>query len=110
MFEATIERLNNHARVALCGLIDGYNQDQRPSGPSNFGYLLTKRTLVQGFVVLDYFNRAAEAQHELSGLLRDGTIKEIETVVHGFLELPHAFIRSFDSGAAGKLVVEAARV
>ncbi|MDR3655540.1 MAG: NADP-dependent oxidoreductase [Mycobacterium sp.] len=110
MFEATIERLNNHGRVALCGLIDGYNQDQRPSGPSNFGHFLTKRTLVQGFVVLDYLNRAAEAEHELSGLLRDGTIKEIETVVHGFHELPHAFIRSFDSGAAGKLVVEAARV
>ncbi|WP_135451724.1 NADP-dependent oxidoreductase [Mycobacterium sp. DL99] len=106
MFEATIDRLNNYARIALCGLIDGYNLDQRPAGPRNFGLLLSKRTLVQGFIVLDYFDRAAEAQRELSGLLREGTLKEIDTVVRGFHELPHAFIRSFDSGAPGKLVVE----
>jgi len=106
MFEATIDRLNNHARIALCGLIDGYNLDQRPAGPRNFGLLLSKRTLVQGFIVLDYFDRAAEAQLELSRLLREGTLKEIDTVVRGFHELPHAFIRSFDSGAPGKLVVE----
>ncbi len=106
MFEATIDRLNNYARIALCGLIDGYNLDQRPAGPRNFGLLLSKRTLVQGFIVLDYFDRAAEAQLELSRLLREGTLKEIDTVVRGFHELPHAFIRSFDSGAPGKLVVE----
>ncbi|MEE6166732.1 MULTISPECIES: NADP-dependent oxidoreductase [unclassified Mycolicibacterium] len=106
MFEATIDRLNNHARIALCGLIDGYNMDQRPAGPRNFGLLLSKRTHVQGFIVLDYFNRAAKARQELSRLLREGTLKEIETVVHGFHELPRAFIRSFESGPPGKLVVE----
>jgi len=106
MFEATIDRLNGHARIALCGLIDGYNRGQRPAGPQNFGLLLSKRTLLQGFIVLDYFGRAAEAQRELAGLLRDGALKEIDTVVHGFHELPLAFIRSFDSGTAGKLIVE----
>lgn len=110
MFEATIDRLNNHARIALCGLIDGYNLNQRPAGPRNFGLLLSMRTLVQGFVVLDYFDRAADAQRELAGLLREGTLKEIDTVVHGFHELPHAFIRSFESGTPGKLVVETASV
>lgn len=106
MFEATIDRLNDHARIALCGLIDGYNLDQRPAGPQNFGLLLSKRILLQGFIVLDYFGCAAKAQRELSGLLRDGTLREIDTVVHGFHELPLAFIRSFDSGTAGKLIVE----
>jgi NADPH-dependent curcumin reductase CurA len=106
MFEATIDRLNNHARIALCGLIDGYNLDHRPPGPRNFGSLLSKRTHLQGFIVLDYFDRAAEAQRELSGLLREGTLKEIDTVVRGFIELPNAFVRSFDSASAGKLVVE----
>lgn len=106
MFEATIDRLNNHARIALCGLIDGYNMDQRPVGPRNFGLLLSKRTQLQGFIVLDYFNRAAKAHRELSQLLRQGTLKELDTVVHGFHELPLAFIRSFESGTPGKLVVE----
>ncbi|MUL48241.1 NADP-dependent oxidoreductase [Mycobacterium sp. CBMA293] len=106
IFEAVIERLNNHARIALCGLIDGYNLDQRPAGPTNFGLLLTKRVLTQGFIVLDYLNRAAEAQSELSGMLRNGSLKEVENLVRGFHELPRAFVQSFSSKAAGKLVVE----
>lgn len=110
VFEATIDRLNNHAHIALCGLIDGYNLEQRPAGPRNFGLLLSKRTHVQGFIVLDYFNRAAKAQRELSQGLREGSLKEIDTVVHGFHELPGAFVRSFESGTPGKLVVETAPV
>lgn len=110
VFEATIDRLNNHARIALCGLIDGYNSAERPAGPKNFGSLLTKRTVVQGFIVLDYADRAAQAWEDLTALLRAGTLTEIDTVVHGFHELPRTFIRSFDSAAAGKLVVQTAAV
>lgn len=110
MFEVTLERLNNHARIALCGLIDGYNLAQRPPGPANFGLIVSKRATVQGFIVLDYVDRAMDAQHELAELLRTGSLKEIDSVVRGFHELPLAFVRSFGSGAAGKLVVDLARL
>lgn len=108
IFEATIDRLNNHARIALCGLIDGYNLAQRPAGPRNFGSLLTKRAVVQGFLVLDYADRAAEAQEELTESLRQGILRDIGAVVHGFHELPRTFIRSFEFAVAGKLVVQTA--
>lgn len=106
MLEATLDRLNDHARIALCGLIDGYNLEQRPPGPANFGLILSKRAVVQGFIVLDYFDRALQAQHELAELLRTGALKEVDSVVRGFHELPGALARSFSSGAPGKLVVD----
>ncbi|MCQ8832137.1 hypothetical protein [Streptomyces malaysiensis] len=75
MFDATIALLNDHARIALCGLIDGCNLPHRPPGPSNFGMLLTKRVTTQGFIVLDHMSRAREAEEHLASLIRD---KEID--------------------------------
>ncbi|MFF7343325.1 hypothetical protein ACFZA4_05985 [Streptomyces antimycoticus] len=74
VFDATIALLNDHARIALCGLIDGYNLPHRPPGPSNFGMLLTKRVTTQGFIVLDHMNPAHEAEEHLAALIRDKEI------------------------------------
>ncbi|MFF0148961.1 hypothetical protein ATK36_2213 [Amycolatopsis sulphurea] len=106
MFDATIARLENHARIALCGLIDGYNQATRPAGPANFGLLLTKRVLTQGFIVLDHLHRAPEIGKQLAGLIRDQEIQAIQTVEHGFDRLPVAFVGSFTGGHLGKLLVD----
>ena len=35
-------------RVALCGLISGYNEDEPPPGPRSFGNLLVNRVLAPG--------------------------------------------------------------
>jgi NADPH-dependent curcumin reductase CurA len=108
LFEASISLLNNHARIALCGLIDGYNLPERPAGPANFGLLLTKRVLTQGFIVLDYMDRSADVEAELAAMLDRGDLREVQTVVGGFRSLPHAFVQSFTDGPPGKLVVDVA--
>ena len=37
--EAVFARINLRARIALCGLISGYNEDNPPPGPRSFGNL-----------------------------------------------------------------------
>lgn len=106
MFEASITRLNNHAHIALCGLIDGYNLTERPSGPNNFGQLLTKRILTQGFVALDYMDRAAEVEATLGELIRSGQLEAVQSVLPGFEQLPAAFVDSFSHGHPGKLIID----
>jgi NADPH-dependent curcumin reductase CurA len=106
MFEASITRLNNHAHIALCGLIDGYNLTERPSGPDNFGQLLTKRILTQGFVALDYMDRAAEVEVTLGELIRSGQLEAVQSVLPGFEQLPAAFVDSFSDGHPGKLIID----
>ncbi len=106
MFEASIARLNNHAHIALCGLIDGYNLTERPSGPKNFGQLLTKRILTQGFVVLDYMDRAAEVEATLGELISSGQLEAVQSVLPGFEQLPAAFVDSFSNGQPGKLIID----
>ncbi len=105
IMDAVFARLNLRARVALCGLISGYNDADPPAGPRAFGNLLVQRALIQGFIVLDHFNRLPEAAAELSVLIADGKLEPLETVIEGFEQLPQAINMLFDGANTGKLVL-----
>ncbi len=105
IMEAVFARLNLRARVALCGLISGYNDSAPPPGPRTFGNVLVQRATVQGFIVLDHFGRLPEAVAELSGWIAEGKLEPLETVVEGFEELPRAVNMLFDGTNTGKLVL-----
>lgn len=105
IMDAVFARLNLRARVALCGLISGYNDADPPPGPRAFGNLLVQRALIQGFIVLDHFDRLPEAAAELSVLIADGKLEPLETVIEGFEQLPQAINMLFDGANIGKLVL-----
>jgi NADPH-dependent curcumin reductase CurA len=106
IMDAVFARLNIRSRVALCGLISGYNAEDPPPGPRAFGNLLIQRAKVQGFIVLDHFDQAQEVAQILGGWMAEGKLKAQETVVEGFEELPSAINMLFDGGNTGKLVVK----
>ena len=106
LMDAIFARLNIGARVALCGLISEYNAEDPPPGPRAFGNLLIQRALVKGFIVLDHFGQAPEAITEIAGLMQQGKLKPLETVVEGFEQLPTAINMLFDGKNVGKLVVK----
>lgn len=106
MMEAVLDRMNNRGRIALCGLIAGYDDVVRPPGPRNFGLLVTKRIRAEGFIVVDHADRAARCEAELGAQVETGRLRAFETVVEGFdsVVVP-TFVGSFDGGHVGKLVV-----
>jgi len=106
IMEAVFARLNKDARVALCGLISGYNETEPPPGPRSFGNLLIKRVKLQGFIILDYYPRFGEAIRQLSQWMAEGKLKSEQTVVEGFEELPNAVNMLFEGRNTGKLVVK----
>ncbi|GBG39093.1 NADP-dependent oxidoreductase [Mycobacterium montefiorense] len=106
IMDAVFARLNIGARVALCGLISGYNEADPPPGPRAFGNLLIQRATLQGFIVLDHLGRAAEAAGEIAGLIAAGKLTPLETVVEGFEQLPTAINMLFDGKNVGKLMVK----
>ena len=108
IMDAIFARLNLRARVVLCGLISAYNQPELPPGPRNLVTLLVQRALLQGFLVLDHFDRIGEAVAELSGWIAAGRLDALETVIEGFEQLPTAINMLFDGANVGKLVVRVA--
>ena len=106
LMAAVFARLNLHARVALCGLISGYNESaSQPGLRETFGSLLVKRASVQGFIILDHYAKLAEVSAQLAEWIADGSLEPLETVVEGFEQLPSAINMLFDGANVGKLVV-----
>ncbi len=100
--------LNLHSRVALCGLIAAYNEEEMPPGPRNFAVLLTRRVRLQGFLIFDYLARHQEAIDKLTEWLLAGEIKQRNTIVEGLERAPETVNMLFDGRNVGKLLLRVA--
>jgi NADPH-dependent curcumin reductase len=101
--DAVWARLNPFARVPLCGQVSEYNGERRPA---DLNTILINRVKLQGFVVVDFFARAAPARAELAAWVAEGKIKYRESVVEGLENAPRAFIGMLKGENFGKQVVK----
>lgn len=101
---AVWNRLNVHARMAVCGLISSYNATRMPPSP-NFSRIITHRLNVQGFLVLDYAPRAREMVEEMGPWLADGRIKWKVHLDDGLEGAVTSLNRLFTGDHDGKLLV-----
>ena len=106
ILDAVLSHINNRARIVLCGLIAQYNATQPVPGPYNFINILVKRARVEGFIVIDYMNRAEEAVADLAKWLTEGKIKYRVDVVEGIENAPRALNMLFEGANKGKLIVK----
>jgi NADPH-dependent curcumin reductase CurA len=106
ILDAVLSQINIRARIVLCGLISQYNATEPVPGPYNFANILIKRARVEGFIVIDYFDRAQEAIADLSKWYFEGRIKYRVDVVEGLEQAPKSLNRLFDGSNKGKLIVK----
>jgi NADPH-dependent curcumin reductase len=106
IMDAVIARLNDFSRMPLCGLISTYNATEPVPGPYNFDNLLMRRTLVKGFIVIDYYPRFAEGIQQMAQWLMEGKLKFETDVVEGLENAPASLSRLFEGKNLGKLVVK----
>jgi NADPH-dependent curcumin reductase CurA len=107
--EAALDLLNLKGRISVCGMISGYNEADRKghvgSGPKNLSQLIMKRARMEGFLVLDYWDRAAEAIQALAKWHQEGRLKYRVHEVEGLQSAPAAMNMLFDGSNHGKLIV-----
>lgn len=101
---AVWNRLNTHARMAVCGLISAYNATKAPPTP-NFARIITHRLTVQGFLVLDYAPRAREMVEAMGPWLAEGKVKWKVHVDDGLEGALTSLNRLFTGDHDGKLLV-----
>jgi NADPH-dependent curcumin reductase CurA len=106
ILEAILPRMNVFGRIAVCGLISGYNAATAPRAPSGFRAVLTQRLKVQGLVVTDWSRRVPEAIAALGEWHAEGRLHLREDVRHGGLPV---FVETlnllYTGGNNGKLVL-----
>lgn len=101
-----LARMNLWGRVACCGNVSQYNAVAPSGGPAGVpGFLVTKRIRMEGFVVMDFFQRRAQAEEVLARWLAEGKLKAPVDVVEGFANMPNALEGLFAGENKGKLMV-----
>ena len=102
--DAALTRFNAFARIALCGLIAGY--DGQDIAIHNVRALLVSRVTLRGFIVSEHLEVWPQALRELARALSAGRIKYRETVAQGLAAAPEAFIGLLAGKNFGKQIVQ----
>jgi NADPH-dependent curcumin reductase CurA len=105
ILDACLAQLALRGRIVLCGAISGYNDRGAAKGPANYANLIVKRGRMEGFLILDYFDRLDEGRAEVAGWLAEGKIKSSEHIVEGLENAPEALNLLFTGGNTGKVIV-----
>jgi NADPH-dependent curcumin reductase CurA len=103
VFDAVLARMNAFGRVALCGMISGYNGAPIPLKQPQL--ILQSRLTVQGFIVSEHMALWPQALSELGALVASGALKYRESVAEGLESAPQAFLGLLAGRNFGKQVV-----
>ncbi|MGJ7531598.1 MULTISPECIES: NADP-dependent oxidoreductase [Variovorax] len=104
IFDAVLLRANAFARVALCGMIAGY--DGQPLPLANPALILINRMKIEGFIVSEHMEVWPEALTELGTLVGTGKLKPRESIAQGIESAPEAFLGLLKGRNFGKQLVK----
>jgi NADPH-dependent curcumin reductase CurA len=106
LLDAVMLRANAFARIAMCGMIAGYNGEPIPMTLPQL--ILTNRMKIEGFIVSEHMEVWPEALKELGTLVATGQLKYRESVAHGLENAPAAFFGLLKGKNQGKQLVKLA--
>jgi NADPH-dependent curcumin reductase CurA len=104
VLDAVMPRMNAFGRIALCGMIAGY--DGKPVPMSYPQLLLTNRIRLEGFIVSEHMEVWPEAQRELGALVASGKLRPRESIAQGIESAPEAFLGLLKGKNFGKQLVK----
>ena len=104
ILDAVLLRTNAFARIALCGMIAGY--DGQPLPMANPALLLINRIRLEGFIVSEHMDVWPEALAELGQLVATGKLRPRETIAQGIESAPQAFLGLLKGKNFGKQLVK----
>lgn len=104
ILDAVLLRANAFARVAVCGMIAGY--DGQPLPLANPALILINRMKVEGFIVSEHMDVWPEALTELGTLVAQGKLRPRESIALGLPNAPEAFLGLLKGKNFGKQLVQ----
>jgi len=104
LLDAVLLRPNASARIAVCGMIAGY--DGQPLPLQNPALILVNRLKVQGFIVSEHMDLWPQALRELGTLVAQGKLRPRESIAQGIDSAPEAFLGLLKGRNFGKQLVK----
>ncbi|WP_435747974.1 NADP-dependent oxidoreductase [Nocardioides sp. SYSU DS0663] len=103
--EAAIGRMADFGRIALCGAIASYNDEQPAPGPRNLMLLVSRRVTMRGFIVTDHGDAAREFYERAGAWVAEGRVRYRETFTEGLDSTVAAFLGLHRGDNIGKMLV-----
>ncbi|CAI9100151.1 OLC1v1037091C1 [Oldenlandia corymbosa var. corymbosa] len=107
MLEAAIENMNTFGRVAVCGVISEYTNQDKRAGPSMVD-VVYRRLTIRGFLIPDHMHIYNDFFSTTVNYLKNGKIQVLEDISHGVESIPSAFVSLFRGSNVGKKMVQIA--
>ena len=104
ILDAVLLRMNAFGRIAVCGMIAGYNGEPTPM--QNPALILVNRLKVEGFIVSEHPEVWPDALLELGTQVATGKLKFRESVAQGIASAPEAFLGLLKGKNFGKQLVK----
>jgi NADPH-dependent curcumin reductase CurA len=104
VLDAVLMQINDFGRIALCGMIAGY--DGAPMPLANPTVILWRRLKIEGFIVSEHMEVWPDALKELGTLVATGKLNPRETIAQGLAAAPEAFLGLLKGKNFGKQLVK----
>lgn len=104
ILDAVMLRMNAFGRIAVCGMIAGYDGQSLPL--ANPAMILVSRLKIEGFIVSEHPEVWPDATKELGGMVATGKMKFRESVADGIASAPEAFLGLLKGKNFGKQLVK----
>ena len=102
--DAALAAARLHARFAICGMIDAYN-DTQPLALRYALRIIGARIRIEGFLFTDFLSQMGSFLADAGAMVASGKLKARETVFEGLDSAPDAFLGLFSGGNTGKMLV-----
>lgn len=105
ILDAVLGNMAHYGRVAVCGMVAGYDSDAPMPGPAQFDQVLMRRLRIEGFFIPDFLERGAEFMPQLREWLDAGKLSDRFDETVGLENVLTAYERMLTGKNIGKVVV-----
>jgi hypothetical protein len=105
ILQAALFAMKPRGRISCCGAVSQYDV-AAPKSPAGVpGLLVVKRLRMEGFLVMDFADKDADAERDLSAWAASGKLKVIEDIIDGLENAPRALIGLLAGENRGKRMI-----
>ena len=107
ILEACLFLMNQRGRIVCCGALSYYDGVPPKAGPRGIpGLVVTKRLRMEGFIVLDFYDRRRQAEEELATWVAEGRLKVYEDIIEGLENAPESLVGLLAGQNRGKRIIK----
>ena len=105
ILQAALFAMKMHGRISCCGAVSQYDVASPKSPAGVPGLLVVKRLKMEGFIVMDFADKDADAERDLSAWTKSGQIKVIEDILAGVESAPRGLVGLLAGENRGKRMI-----